>query len=88
MRLTLRDLSLLAGGPLGTVKVRLHRARTSLRQAFGREDTVRKPLFLGEEKEAIMVEVTVHVQSPVNQQQQQPPLPPENLDGQGAALRQ
>jgi RNA polymerase sigma factor (sigma-70 family) len=58
--LTLREMSLLVGVPLGTVKARLHRARTFLRQALGHEDISVQTLAQGVDKENSMVEVIVH----------------------------
>jgi RNA polymerase sigma factor (sigma-70 family) len=58
--LTLREMSLLVGAPLGTVKARLHRARTLLRQALEYADTSTRTLIQGVDKEDSMVEVIVH----------------------------
>jgi RNA polymerase sigma factor (sigma-70 family) len=58
--LTLREMSLLVGVPLGTVKARLHRARTLLRQALGHADIRVQTLAHGVDKENSMVEVIVH----------------------------
>jgi RNA polymerase sigma factor (sigma-70 family) len=58
--LTLRDLSLLAGVPLGTVKARLHRARTRLRQILGQAHPDGQPTVLDPDEALRMVAVTVH----------------------------
>jgi RNA polymerase sigma factor (sigma-70 family) len=58
--LTLREMSLLIGVPLGTVKARLHRARTLLRQALEHADISVQTLAQGVAKENSMVEVIVH----------------------------
>jgi RNA polymerase sigma factor (sigma-70 family) len=58
--LTLREVSLLVGVPLGTVKARLHRARTLLRQALEHADISAQTLVQGVDKEDSMIEVIVH----------------------------
>jgi RNA polymerase sigma factor (sigma-70 family) len=58
--LTLREMSLLVGAPLGTVKARLYRARTLLRQALEHVDTSAQTLVQGVGKEDSMIEVIVH----------------------------
>src|SRR5215831_7069916 len=58
--LTLREMSLLVGVPLGTVKARLHRARALLRQALGHADSSVQTLAQGVDKEDSMIEVIVH----------------------------
>ena len=58
--LTLREMSLLVGVPLGTVKARLHRARTFLRQALGQADTSAQIVVQGVDEEDSMIEVSVH----------------------------
>ena len=58
--LTLQEMSLLVGAPLGTVKARLHRARTRMRQVLGGEPGGAQSSMSGAEKEVTMVEVIVH----------------------------
>jgi RNA polymerase sigma factor (sigma-70 family) len=58
--LTLQEMSLLVGAPLGTVKARLHRARTRMRQVLGREHGGAQSSLSCAEKEVTMVEVIVH----------------------------
>jgi bifunctional DNase/RNase len=55
----LRDISRLAGVPVGTVNVRLHRARTRLRREVARSMAGVAVLIPDMEEEVAMVEVTV-----------------------------
>lgn len=57
--LTLRELSLLLGVPVGTVKARLHRARTRLRLALGQQDTRVQACVAYGDEEGNMIAVTV-----------------------------
>lgn len=58
--LTLWDIGRLAGVPVGTVKVRLHRARARLRMELKRELTNTGESSSRVVKEVSMIEVTVH----------------------------
>ena len=57
--LMLREVGLLAGVPVGTVRVRLHRARARLRREVARRMAGEPDLIPGLEEEVAMVEVTV-----------------------------
>ena len=58
--LTLRDMSVLAGVPVGTVKARLHRGRTRLQQVLGQADIDEQPAILEADKAVRLIKVAVH----------------------------
>lgn len=57
--LTVRELSLLTRVPVGTVKARLHRARTRLRLVLGQQDTREQAFTAYGDEEGNMIAVTV-----------------------------